>query len=108
MTDSSIFEKMLDLSNDNALVRFTLGSAFLKQRQYKEAVQHLQIAIEFSPDYLAAWKALSKAFIGLKDLQKALDTLRKSKEIAILKGDQTSVKELSNSISEINKMQDYK
>ncbi len=91
MNDTSIFEKMLSLDNDNALVRFTIGSAFLKRKQFDEAILHLQVAIDHSPKYIAAWKALGESFLGQDKLQLAVDTLQKGIDAAKLNSDQQSV-----------------
>jgi predicted Zn-dependent protease len=54
-------EAMLGRGEDNALLRFALGSEYLKHGVFEKAVQHLGIAVELDPDYSAAWKLLGKA-----------------------------------------------
>lgn len=94
MKDIGVFEQMLELGKDNALLRFTLGSAFLKQERYAEAVEHLQQAVEFTPEYTAAWKLLGKAHMGNNDLGNAKLVFNKGIEVAEKKGDVQAKKEM--------------
>lgn len=95
MKDVGVFEQMLELGKDNALLRFTLGSAFLKQQRYADAIEHLQKAVEFTPDYTAAWKLLGKAHMENKTLDKAKLVFKKGIEVAEQKGDVQAKKEMS-------------
>ena len=56
-------EKMLKRGRDDALLRFSLGSAYLQADQPQSAVEHLRAAIAHKPDYSAAWNALGKALM---------------------------------------------
>ncbi len=94
MNDIGVFEQMVELGKDNALLRFTLGSAFLKQERYDEAVEHLLKAVEFTPDYTAAWKILGKAYLGNQALIEAKKTFEKGITIAEQKGDMQAKKEM--------------
>jgi len=55
------FEAMLARGQDNALLRFSLGNAYLQAGQTATAVDHLREALRHDPDYSAAWKLLGKA-----------------------------------------------
>lgn len=94
MKEIGVFEQMLELGKDNALLRFTLGSAFLKQERYSEAVEHLQQAVTFTPEYTAAWKLLGKAHMGNNDLENAKLVFNKGIEVAQAKGDVQAKKEM--------------
>ena len=54
-------EAMLKAGQDNALLRFTLGSALFKQGDAAQAITHLRAAVSHDPDYSAAWKIYGKA-----------------------------------------------
>jgi predicted Zn-dependent protease len=53
-------EAMLAAGRDDALLRFTLGNAYLK-KQPEVAATHLARAVELKPEYSAAWKLYAKA-----------------------------------------------
>ncbi len=95
MKDTSVFEQMLEMGKDNALLRFTLGSAFFKQQRYGEAVEHLQKAVEFTPDYTAAWKILGRALLAAEKYEGAKDAFIKGIQTAKDKGDKQAEKEMA-------------
>lgn len=87
-------EKMLASGKDNALLRFSLGNEYLKRGEAQTAVQHLQRAVAFDPNYSAAWKALGKALQEASMLREALDAYRTGIEVAEKKGDKQAAKEM--------------
>lgn len=89
------FEKMLAQGKDNALLRFSLGNAYLSANEPAKAVPHLQKAIEYDPKYSAAWKLLGKALNESGDPQAALAAYRQGIEIANAKGDIQAAKEMT-------------
>ena len=94
MTDTGVFEQMLALGKDNALLRFTLGSAFYKQERFDEAVEHLQKAVEYTADYTAAWKILGRSLIASERYQEASEALQQGIHVAQSKGDKQAEKEM--------------
>lgn len=57
---AATIEALLLEKGETALIRFSLGNAYLKSAPAK-AAQHLSRAVELDPDYSAAWKLLGKA-----------------------------------------------
>jgi predicted Zn-dependent protease len=53
-------EAMLAAGREDALLRFSLGNAYLKE-QPALAAEHLARAVELDPEYSAAWKIYGKA-----------------------------------------------
>jgi Tfp pilus assembly protein PilF len=58
---------MLASGQDNALLRFTLGSALFKNGDAQRALEHLRVAVTQDPDYSAAWKIYGKALQAIDD-----------------------------------------
>ena len=54
-------EKLLAAGQDNAMVRFGLGNAYLQQQEYAQAIEHLRAALAHDRHYSAAWKLYAKA-----------------------------------------------
>lgn len=54
-------ESALHAGEDTAPVRFDLGSAYFEERNWNEAVAHLQAAVNHDPGYVLAWKLLGQA-----------------------------------------------
>src|SRR5215831_10437998 len=53
--------KLVGTPRDGALLRFSLGSEYLKSADLEAAVAHLSAAVEKDPGYSAAWKLLGRA-----------------------------------------------
>ena len=87
-------EAMLEGGQDNALLRFTLGSAFLKKGDAAQAVKHLRVAVSHDPDYSAAWKIYGKALQALGDLAEARAAFESGIAAAERHGDVQAAKEM--------------
>ncbi len=87
-------EAMLLQGHDSALLRFGLGSEYLKQEQYDRAVLHLRGALEIDVRYSAAWKLLGQALAatGLRD--EAITAYQDGIKHAEEKGDLQAAKEM--------------
>jgi Tfp pilus assembly protein PilF len=86
---------MLAAGRDNALLRFSLGNAYLGANQPAQALPHLQKAVEHDLNYSAAWKLLGRALNEAGDAKAALDAYRQGIEIAQAKGDIQAAKEMT-------------
>ncbi|MDO6459996.1 tetratricopeptide repeat protein [Granulosicoccaceae sp. 1_MG-2023] len=95
MTDTTVFEQMLELGKDNALLRFTLGSAFHRQGRYAEAVEHLQQAVSYSPEYTAAWKLLGRSLADAGRSEEAAKAFEQGLLAARGNGDKQAEKEIT-------------
>lgn len=87
--------KLVGTPRDGALLRFSLGSEYLKVADFEAAVTHLGAAVEKDPGYSAAWKLLGNALAGSGRDEEALATFRKGIEVAEKKGDKQSAKEMA-------------
>ena len=92
--DINLLETMLAEGRDNALLRFTLGSAFIKHEKYAQAVEHLARAVELDPGYSAAWKQYGRALTLAGREQEAVSVYEQGIEAARLKGDMQAVREM--------------
>jgi Flp pilus assembly protein TadD len=97
MTSQQIMNllKLVGTPRDGALLRFSLGSEYLKGGDFEAAVAHLGAAVEKDPRYSAAWKLLGRAFAGNGREEEALASYRKGIEVAENKGDKQAAKEMA-------------
>ena len=97
MSDQIIsnLQSMLEQGQDNALLRFGLGNAYLKAKDYEQAVIHLALALKHDPDYSAAWKLYGKALVGAGNNNEAINAYQQGIEIAENKGDIQAVREMN-------------
>ncbi|HKW37861.1 MAG TPA: tetratricopeptide repeat protein [Burkholderiales bacterium] len=87
--------KLVGTPRDGALLRFSLGSEYLKRADFGSAVVHLGAAVEKDPGYSAAWKLLGNALAGGGRDEEALATFRKGIAVAEKKGDKQAAKEMT-------------
>jgi len=86
--------KMLEQGQDSAMLRFTLGTAYLKQDEPDEAVMHLREAVRQDEGYSAAWKALGQALDQAGWPHEALEAFDHGMQAAQAGGDMQVLKEL--------------
>jgi len=87
-------EAMLARGQDNALLRFSLGGAYLKSGDYERAVVHLAQAVACDPQYSAAWKLYGKALTETGRFADAMAAFDSGIGVAEAKGDIQAAKEM--------------
>ncbi|MEO8007379.1 MAG: hypothetical protein ABI728_02510 [Betaproteobacteria bacterium] len=88
-------EKLLAQGRETALLRFSLGSEYLKVSQTWVAIFHLKRALDLDSNYSAAWKLLGMALTEGGVLNEALSTYRHGIEVARRCGDQQAANEMT-------------
>ncbi len=88
------FEQMLASGRETALLRFSLGSEYLKRGDCALAAEHLRRAVELDPNYSAAWKLLGKALADAGQIERALLAYRQGIAVAEARGDKQAAKEM--------------
>ncbi len=99
-------EGMLQRGQDNALLRFSLGNAYFKEKQWAVAIEHFAGAVEQDPGYSAAWKQYGKSLLQAGQADRALEVLRQGIEVAEVKGDVQAVKEMQVFLKRAGKQRD--
>ena len=87
------FEKLLAQGQDSALLRYSLGNAYLDSDP-RLAAEHFEKALDFDEKYSAAWKLLGKARTAAGDEAGAMTAYEKGIAIAEDKGDVQAAKEM--------------
>lgn len=87
-------EALLAAGQDGALLRFSLGTAYLKAGDAQRALDHLNQAVAQDPHYSAAWKAYGKALSEAGRPEQAMDAYRSGIAVAETKGDIQAAKEM--------------
>ena len=93
MTMIERLEALLATGKDGALLRFGLGSEYLKAGDGDRAATHLRQALARDPGYSAAWKLLGKA-LEAGDRVAAADAYRRGIATAESKGDKQAAREM--------------
>jgi Tfp pilus assembly protein PilF len=99
----SKLEALLAGGQDNAVLRYTLGSHYLKNGDAQQAVGHLREAIRLDPAYSAAWKTYGKSLAALNDLEGARDAYTQGIQAAGEKGDIQAAREMQVFLRRVQK-----
>ena len=86
---------MLAAGRDSALLRFGLGTHYLKAGNAAIAAVHYRRAVEQDADYSAAWKLLGKALAQAGDAAGAASAYRDGIAAAGRRGDKQAAKEMA-------------
>jgi len=89
------FEKMLAAGKDGALLRYSLGSEYLKADEPARAAEHLARAVAQDPKYTAAWKLYGKALAASGRDAEALAAWREGIAVALARGDKQAEREMT-------------
>ena len=87
--------KLVGTARDGALLRFSIGSEYLKAGDASSAAAQLREAVERDPDYSAAWKLLGRALAAAGDAEEALKAYERGIVVATARGDQQAAKEMA-------------
>lgn len=87
-------EKLLADGRDDALLRFSLGAACLKEDDTDAAVTHLRRAVEHDPGYSAAWKLLGRTYSAAGRSAEAAEAWGLGIAAAEARGDVQAAKEM--------------
>ena len=96
-------EKLLDGPRDGALLRYSLGNAWLTSDPDR-AARYFRDSVERDPHYSAAWKGLGKALHDAGRLQEARDAWQHGVTVAEAKGDIQAAKEMKVFVRRLEKI----
>ena len=88
-------QKLIGTPRDGALLRFSLGSEYLKSGDAHNAQLQLGEAVARDPGYSAAWKLLGRALAEDAQPQAALAAYRQGISVAESKGDKQAAREMT-------------
>jgi len=86
-------EKFLAERGETALLRFSLGNAYLADHA-EIAAEHLERAVALDPAYSAAWKLLGRALASCDRIESARQAYSTGIETAERRGDIQAAKEM--------------
>ena len=88
-------EKLIGTARDGALLRYSLGSEYLKAGDSERAIANLRDAVAKDAAYSAAWKLLGRALAETGRPQEALEAFERGIAAAEAKGDKQALKEMA-------------
>jgi predicted Zn-dependent protease len=107
MSDDAVqrLRRQCDGPRDGALLRFGLGSALLAAGSAGEAAVELRRAVEFDPNYSAAWKLLGRSLVEAGDPVQARRAWSDGIAAAQRAGDVQAQKEMQVFVKRLDKNQ---
>lgn len=100
-------EAMLAAGKDDALLRFSLGNAYL-EKQPARAAEHLSRAVELNPGYSAAWKIYGKALTAAGREDEAIEAYRRGIAAAENNGDIQAAKQMGVFLRRLHRRRENK
>ncbi len=92
--DRKVLEDMLSRGQDNAILRYTLGTLCLKEGMLESALEHLEQALRQNGNHSASWKAYGKALVAAKRDDAARQAYEQGIAVAESLGDIQAAKEM--------------
>ncbi|MBI2970385.1 MAG: tetratricopeptide repeat protein [Gammaproteobacteria bacterium] len=92
--DTNRLEAML-AKEETALLRFTLGGAYLREKRFEEALRHLARAVELDPGYSAAWKLYGRCLVECGQKDQARTIYDRGIAVARERGDMQAAREMA-------------
>ena len=105
MPSSETFEAMLSKGQDNTLLRYSLANAYVSESRHADAIEHLKKALEFDPQYSAAFKLLGACYMETSQHKEAALIYERGIEVAENNGDKQAAKEMSVFLRRASKAQ---
>jgi predicted Zn-dependent protease len=88
-------EKLVGTPRDGALLRYSLGSEYLKAGDIERGIAELRESVARDPQYSAAWKALARALADAGRDAEAAAAFARGIEAARARGDRQAEKEMT-------------
>jgi Flp pilus assembly protein TadD len=80
---------------NDPMVLLSLGSIYMREERFDEAVAVLERAVIADPNYMAAYPALGECRERLGEVDKARDAYTRALELAKASGDRTMTSEMT-------------
>ena len=100
-------ENLLAKGQDTALLRFSLGQAYLQAGQSEAATEHLAQAISLDPHYSAAWKLYARVLADSGRIAEAVAAYEHGITIAQMRGDIQAAKEMKVFLKRLKKQSSH-
>lgn len=91
---AEMFRNLLERDPDNPMILYSLGAELFKEKDYPQAREHLERAVENKPDYSVAYRTLGRTLFEMREDAEARRIFEKGREIAQKNGDLQTVKEI--------------
>ena len=91
---SGMFRNLLEKDPDNPMILYSLGNELFKEKNYPQARECLERAVENKPDYSVAYRTLGRTLFEMHEDDEARRVFEKGREIARENGDLQTVKEI--------------
>lgn len=88
---------------DGALLRVSIANALIARHDAEAAIAELHRALEFDPDYSAAWKQLGKLLAESGDAVAAIAAYQQGIAVAQKRGDKQAEKEMAVFLKRLQK-----
>lgn len=96
-------EAIIANGQDSALIRYSLGNEYRREKKFANAITHLARSVELDPHYSAAWKLYGKVLSENNQVNDAIKAFEQGIAVAEKKGDIQAVKEMKVFLNRLQK-----
>ena len=87
-------ESLIAKGQDSALIRYSLGNEYRREKKFTTSIVHFARAVELDPGYSAAWKLYGKVLAENNQVADAIKAYEQGIAVAEKKGDIQAAKEM--------------
>ena len=87
---------------DDAFLKFAISQEHISAGKDTEAEKYLELLAEKFPDYLATYYQLGKLYERIGQIEKAIETYQKGKQVAMAVNDLKTGRELNEALNMID------
>ena len=87
-------EALIAKGQDSALIRYSLGNEYRREKKFANAIAHLARAVELESGFSAAWKMYGTALSENNQINDAIKAFEQGITVAEKKGDIQAAKEM--------------
>ena len=97
------FKKIVEIEPDSEISHFGLGSVYLDEELFEEAVNSFRKAIEIKPDYTAAYELLGRALEKAGRVSEARSAYQKGLEVGKVTGDHIPTQKMEDRLRRLER-----
>jgi|SRR5579863_7382237 len=97
------FKKLVEIEPNSEISQFSLGSVYYDEEIFEQAIECFRKAIDFKPDYTAAYELLGRSLEKTGQLDEARLTYQKGLVIGRKTGDHIPTQKMEDRLRRLDK-----
>ena len=94
-------EQFLAAGRDNAMIRFSLGEAYFKKKDYSPAIDHFRKCLDHDPEFSHAWRLLGISLAEQGQLEGAIHIIERGIMVAHRRDNHVTADQMKQYLNEL-------